>query len=99
MSRFVLAPRARADLLDIYEFIAARDPHAAERVADRLEDAMLTLASSPKIGKVCDDLGLPTRRFVVERHRIFYVIEGDDIQIVRVIHSRRDLKAALQLID
>lgn len=57
---------------------------------------MQTLATAPKRGRVCDELGLPARRFVVEKHRIFYVVAGDGIQVVRVIHASRDLKTALQ---
>ena len=53
---------------------------------------MITLTRMPMMGRTCDDLGLPAvRRFVVEMHHIFYVVAGEDLRVVRVIHGRRDV--------
>jgi toxin ParE1/3/4 len=92
MKRLVLAPRARADLFDIDAYIAERNPLAAERLIERLIQAMKSLAAMPKMGRTCEDLGLPSvRRFVVEKHHIFYVLDSNGIRVVRVIHGRRDV--------
>ena len=92
MKRLVLAPKARADLLDIDAYLAERNPLAAERLSERLIQAMKTLTRMPLMGRTCDDLGLPAvRRFVVEKHHIFYVLDGKDLKVVRVIHGRRDV--------
>lgn len=92
MKRLVLAPRARADLFDIDAYIAERNPLAAQRLIERLIQAMKTLARTPLIGRTCEDLGLPSvRRLVVEKHHIFYVLDGNALKIVRVIHGRRDV--------
>lgn len=92
MKRLVLAPKARADLFDIDTYIAQRNPLAAERLIERLIQAMTSLAAMPKMGRTCEDLGLPSvRRFVVEKHHIFYVLDGNGIRVVRVIHGRRDV--------
>ena len=96
MKRLVLAPRARADLFDIDAYIAERNPLAAERLIERLIQAMKTLARMPMMGRTCEDLGLPAvRRFVVEKHHIFYVLDGKGINVVRVIHGRRDVPTVL----
>ncbi len=92
MKRLVLAPKARADLFDIDAYIAERNPLAAERLIERLIQAMQTLVRMPMMGRTCEDLGLPAvRRFVVEKHHIFYVLDGKDLKVVRVIHGRRDV--------
>jgi plasmid stabilization system protein ParE len=44
MKRFVLTPRARQDLNDIWDYIAADNVEAAERVLDALEGAIVKLA-------------------------------------------------------
>lgn len=96
MKRLVLAPKARADLFDIDAYIAERNQLAAERLIERLIQTMKTLTRMPEIGRKCDDLGLPSvRRFVVEKHHIFYVIDGKGIKVVRVIHGRRDVPSVL----
>lgn len=41
MSRFVLTLRAEQDLDDIWEYIAADNIEAADRVLDRMETAFL----------------------------------------------------------
>ena len=97
MKRLILAPKARADLFDIDTYIAERNPLAAERLIERLIQAMKILSQMPEMGRQCDDLGLPSvRRFVVEKHHIFYVIDGKGIKVVRVIHGRRDVPTVLR---
>jgi toxin ParE1/3/4 len=92
MKRLVLAPKARADLFDIDAYISERNPLAAERLIERLVQAMRMLVRMPMVGRPCDDLGLTTmRRFVVEKQHIFYVLDGNDLRVVRVIHGRRDV--------
>ncbi|MFO0577077.1 MAG: type II toxin-antitoxin system RelE/ParE family toxin [Polyangia bacterium] len=72
MKRLVLAPKARADLFDIDAYLAERNPLAAERLIERLIQAMQALTRMPLMGRTCEDLGLPAvRRFVVEKHHIF----------------------------
>lgn len=91
-ARVVLAPRARADLFSIDSYLAERNPLAAERLSERLLHAMQTLALMPGMGRSCADFGLPSvRRFVVEQHHIFYTPSASGIQVVRVIHGRRDV--------
>lgn len=97
MKRLVLAPKARADLFEIDAYLAERNPLAAERLIERLIQTMKTLSRMPEMGRKCDDLGLPSvRRFVVEQHHIFYIIDGKGIKVVRVIHGRRDVPAVLR---
>lgn len=96
-ARLVLAPKARADLFDIDSYLAERNPLAAERLLERLIQAMQTITRMPQIGRMCDDLGLPSvRRFVIESHHIFYVVDKQTIKIVRVIHGRRDVPTVLR---
>lgn len=92
MKRLVLAPKARADLFDIDAYIAERNPLAGERLIERPIEAMKTLAWIPMMGRMCEGLGLPSvRRFVGEKHHLFYVLDGKVLKVVRVIHGRRDV--------
>jgi plasmid stabilization system protein ParE len=96
-ARVVLAPRARADLFAMDSYLAERNPLAAERLSERLLHAMQTLARMPGMGRSCADLGLSSvRRFVVEQHHIFYMPTASGIQVVRVIHGRRDVPSEVR---
>ena len=63
MSRYILSPEARDDLLEIAEYIAQDSPRAARRVVKELEAAMERLARMPGIGHLREDLSEETLRF------------------------------------
>ena len=50
MKRYILTPRAKRDLNEIWDYIAGDNIEAADRVLDALESAMVKLAKSPGIG-------------------------------------------------
>jgi len=51
------------------------------------------LASHPKTGRARDDLLACVRSFPVGNYIIVYDIDDEDMQILRVVYSRRDLGA------
>jgi toxin ParE1/3/4 len=91
-------PRAREDLLDIFEVIGLDNPEAAERILAALEARAATLAAHPRLGLRRRDIR-PTVRVLVERHYLILyethpdTEEGpvDTVEIVRVVDGRRDL--------
>jgi plasmid stabilization system protein ParE len=64
MKRFIVTPRARQDLSDIWDYIAGDNVQAADRVLDALESALLKLAKNPGIGHWREEL-------TDKRHRFF----------------------------
>jgi toxin ParE1/3/4 len=51
------------------------------------------IASRPKMGRERPDLKPNIRSFVVMSWIIFYRVDDDFVEIVRVLHSARDLDA------
>src|ERR1700742_1348945 len=91
-----LAPQARADLDDIWIYLAKQN--GSEAVADRWIDAITDqfhlLAEHPKLGRARDDdLGFGTLSFSVGDYMIIYEINRGAVYILRVAHGRRDLGA------
>jgi len=98
MKRFVLTPRAKQDVNDIWDFIAADNMEAADRVLDALETAMLKLAKNPSIGHWREELADKGHRFVlVYSYLIVYRNETKPLQIIRVLHAARDVQSILGL--
>jgi len=64
MKRFVLTPRARQDVNDIWDYIADDSVESADRVLDALETAMVKLSKNPGIGHWREEL-------TDKRHRFF----------------------------
>ena len=93
MKDFVLTPAAEGDMLDILEYVARDSEAAALRVIDALEDAMQLLADRPGIGHLRVDLASEAFLFwPVFSYLIIYRPGTDPLQIVRVLHGKRDVR-------
>ena len=95
MARVFFTRAARDDLIDIWTHIAEDDPSAADRVLDRLDEVASHLADNPQMGPARDDIRPGLRYLVSGSYLLLYRIVGDDIEIVRAVHGRRDLYGAL----
>lgn len=69
------------------DYVAERNPTAAARLEQRIIDATDQLLDHPRLGRAGRAKG--TRELVVARtpYIVIYEIDGDTIQIVRVLHS------------
>ncbi len=91
-------PQAREDLLIIYEFIGLENPAAAERLFTSIEDKTSLLVRYPRMGPRRPDIQ-PSLRILLEGpYLILYQTRPDtddgpvsEVEIVRVVDSRRDL--------
>ena len=96
MSRFVLTPAAEGDLLKIIEYLEGDNPNAILKVVDALDEAMQRLAENPGIGHVRPDLtGEDVRFWPVFKYLVVYRPETKPLEIVRVLHGRRDIERVL----
>ena len=91
MVRLTFAPTAVADLEAIAAYIAADSPRAAAALITRLKEKATKLAETPGIGRPREDLLPGIHSFAVSSYVIFYRTGSTGIEIVRVLHGRRDL--------
>ena len=92
MARCLFTPRAEAELDDIWYDIARQNVQAADRMIDRIRDRCLARASFPLGGERQDHLIPNLRRLIVGPYLVFYFPLPDGLSVVRVLHSRRDIK-------
>ena len=87
--RVRLTQPALVDLQLIHEFISKDNPAAASRVVTRLIDRCTDLGRMPYQGRETDESN--ARVIVVPRLRyfIFYMIDGDEVQITHIRHTSR----------
>lgn len=83
--------RARQDLIDIWGHIAADNPQAADAVLDRIDKGCLGLLDHPQLEPARDDIRPGLRYLIVGNYVILYRIVDDGVEIIRVVHRRRDL--------
>jgi len=96
---------ALRDLERIVDFIADRDPQAADRILNRIEGTARTLESLSLRGRIVPELRAwnvsAYRELIVDSYRLLYRVEGNKVLVIAVIDGRRDLEQALleRLID
>jgi toxin ParE1/3/4 len=90
MKQYRVSDTARADLDEIWLFIAQDNPEAADRFIRLIVSRFPTLASMPYLGRQRAELSPGLRSFPVQRYIIFYHPREDGVEIVRVLHGARD---------
>jgi addiction module RelE/StbE family toxin len=89
---------AEDDLYGIADYISQDNPRAANRMVDRLEQAINRLKLSPFAGKVPDDDELRKRNYrmlIIGKYLVFYKIKEKAVEIHRIIHGARNYKHLL----
>ncbi|RUL86978.1 type II toxin-antitoxin system RelE/ParE family toxin [Tautonia sociabilis] len=95
MGRIVRSAAAERDLIEIWAYIAEDNLEAADRLLDKLNDTLQTLAEHPEMGRERPVLGPGLRSFPIESFVVFYREAAGGIEIVRVLHGRRDVEEQL----
>jgi toxin ParE1/3/4 len=70
----------------------------ASRLVESIAGRFFLLSRFPQAGRMRDeDFGAGVRSFPVGEYVILYCIDGADVQILRVVHGRRDLEGLIEL--
>ena len=86
----VWTDEAKAQLDDIFQYVARRSPRYARRVVDRLTRRSERIADFPMAGRAVPEVALPQLREVVEGpYRLVYHLRPDRIDVVAVFHGAR----------
>jgi plasmid stabilization system protein ParE len=95
--RFFLTPEARADPIEIWNYIAEDSIDSADQVVARLYDAFMRLGQTPGMGHHREDLADSRHRFwAVYSYIVAYRWETTPIQVIAVVHGARQLEAFFQ---
>jgi toxin ParE1/3/4 len=92
--------RATQDIDDHAAYIAARNPQAAYRFLEMVEETFDLLARQPRIGSrrlghvIAGLRAFPVR--TLRSYIVLYFVAGSRVQIVRVVHASRDLETVLK---
>jgi plasmid stabilization system protein ParE len=99
-SQFQLTPQASEDLDVIWWTIAEDSQDAAERIEMEILAACRLLAKHPRMGSKRRDITMmPVRFWTITKfpnYVIVYRPETALLQVVAILHGRRDLKEVLQ---
>jgi toxin ParE1/3/4 len=92
---------AARDLDELYAHAHLHDLlGTADLVLDRIQDVFRSLAESPEGGKhprELRELGIRDyREAVVDTYRIIYRMDGEDVAVLLIADTRRDIQLSLQ---
>lgn len=91
MSGFVFHPDAVADLNEIWEYIAADSPGAADLIMEEIHEAIRALVPFPQQGHRRSDLSSrPLRFHPVRDYLIAYAPDEKPLVVLAVLHGRRN---------
>ena len=91
MIPYSIAPLARVDLDEIWDYIATDNPSAANRLLEELHQKFLLLGTQPLIGQTRQELRENLRSFSVGKYVIYYELVDRRIRVLRVLHGSRDV--------
>jgi plasmid stabilization system protein ParE len=92
MNPYILAPAAQRDLRALQAYMAQENIQAARRVLAEIRTACARLADHPHLGHAREDLtDQPVRFWLVRTYYIIYRPETRPLEIVRIVHSARDI--------
>lgn len=91
--------RTRVDMLQIWVYVAERNPPAADRVISRLNADIATLGRNSMIGESIDHLAPGLRRFASGNYVILFRPLENGVRLVRVVHASRSITEVLDGID
>ena len=89
--QLVIAPAARNDLRDIYQYGLREWGQAqADHYLSRIKDRLWLLTRQPQMGVERPKLLPDARSFAVAQHLLFYRLNENRIEIIRILHGRQD---------
>jgi antitoxin ParD1/3/4 len=96
--RYVLAPEAALDLVQIWRYIKKNvSLQMADRVESVIRDKIVYLAERPGRGHWRKDLtNEPVKFFSIYSYLIVYRPETSPLQVVAILHGRRDVEGLLK---
>ena len=92
MPELLLRPLAESDLLDIWSYVAQASEESANRLISEFDQRFQMLSQTPHIGRSRPELEVDgLRSFPLKSYVIYYRVTDDFIDVIRVLHARRDV--------
>ena len=101
MPEVFISAQARADLEDIWFYIAKDNIPAADRWHNNIRDQFKTLSKFPEIGRERPEINVVTglRSLPVGKYVVFYQITESAVRIHRVLHGSMDIPSLFDFIE
>ena len=100
LTGYRLTPAAQNDLEDIWLYTLEQwSVQQADRYTDILEDTLDRLLFMPEMARERPEFDPPVRIHPSAEHLIVYLIEGNQLVVLRILGAGQDWQAILRAID
>lgn len=90
---------AKKDLKQIYDYIARDSKFYARKVAYDVVERVENLDRFPNIGRIVPEVNDPNiKEIFVYSYRVIYAVKPDRVEILTILHGRRDFSNSKQII-
>jgi toxin ParE1/3/4 len=97
MAKVLFTPLAHEDLQIIWDYLAEEaSEETADGILDFIQEKCERIAAYPMAGKIRYELLANLRSFVVKSYVVFYIPLSDGIDVLRVLHSARDIERVFE---
>ena len=82
------------DLKEIFDYISKNSAHYARITVDRIYSRANQITINPRSGRIVPEFGSDlVRELIIGNYRlIYYIVDENRVDIIRVYHSARSLK-------
>ncbi len=93
MTHYIINARATQDLSEISEYLAEISLERSDRFLQDFDRKCLQIVNFPLSGKSYGEIHPDLRGMVFQGYLIFYRVLENEVEIMRVIAGRRDLRS------
>jgi len=96
--RLLLFPSAKQDLQDIVDYVNGLSPDAALNLYDEIVEGIGSLSQMPERSPLIKSPVLRAkgyRALIVHNYLVFYVVNGNQVEIRRILYGRRQYEFLL----
>lgn len=90
--RIEFTERALSDLEEIWVYFSETSEETADKVLRQITEKFPKLLNFPEMGRERNNLLIGLRSFPISKYVIFYQETDFGIEIVRIVHSSRDVQ-------
>jgi len=95
MNRIRISLDAEVDLDSIAAFISLDNPYRAESFTEEISARILDIAERPLSFPAREEIFPGLRSALHGKYLIFFRLQGDVVEVLRIVHGARDLKSLL----
>ena len=93
--RVVWSPKAKQDLRNIWRyFVRVASPEVADKLLYEIAQAGKRAGERPLLGRSREEVMPGLRSLLVHPYTIFYRVSDAGVEVVRVLHERRNFSTA-----